>query len=629
MRMKSLLWVIFMRKKRIPADRDMNADVPRRQLSVPLQMLGVFVVGAILYGHTLSVPWYMDDGSFTQNVDNLDLWRALSALFTQRGLTRLTFALNYWAGGLNPVGFHLVNIAIHLASSSLVLLLLLRVFPRRRWYPLLGTLLFVAHPLQTQAVTYTVQRLTSLAGLLFLLALYLFVRARELLAAGAAFRTVRHLGCYLGALLAGALAILAKENAVLLPFALLLFARFFPAGTDTRWRPLLAYVVPFCLAPIWSGVSFVIPLLSGSTTLDKIANSSGLANMEGNSPLRYLFTEFSVLWIYIRMLFLPYGQALDHGYPVSVELLTLKSGVGLLGLAALLFLAIRLRHRQPAISAGILWFFLTLAVESSLIPLDPLFEHRLYLPIFGFAMLVPALVDFVPRPAVRYGMLVLFLLVMALLTWRRNALWKDPVAFYEDNLQLAPHNERLCNNLAVLYMENANSLEKAKSLLESCLQSSPNNVDTQLNLANTLLMMGKKAEAEEEFRRILQFNPHFSDAYVGMGTLFMSQGRLDEAFTYLQRALQENPNSAKAQGKLLEAYMNHGNALDDQGNTAEALAEYSKALAISANNELLHYNLAMALEKAGDRQKANEHYREALRLKPTFSEARLRLEKNL
>ena len=130
---------------------------------------GIVLLGSILYSNTLHVPWYMDDiNNILDNQAVHSLGEAWQALFTSaRGFVNLTFAVNYALGGDNVVGFHVVNIAIHLLTSCLVFLLLKRVFRRNGLFAVGGALIFLAHPLQTQAVTYIVQRATGLAALFF------------------------------------------------------------------------------------------------------------------------------------------------------------------------------------------------------------------------------------------------------------------------------------------------------------------------------------------------------------------------------------------------------------------------------------------------------------------------------
>ncbi|NTU60416.1 MAG: tetratricopeptide repeat protein, partial [Deltaproteobacteria bacterium] len=194
------------------------------------------LLGVLVYAHTLHAPWYLDDhSSILANDAVRNLGEAFSvALEGDRGLTNLTFALNFALGGVRVAGYHLVNIALHLAVSCLTYLLLKRVFPGRRDLALGGSLLFVCHPVQTQAVTYVVQRMTTLSALFFFLGLYLYVRALErglpAPRGGSGAAKLR----YAGALLCGAAAVLVKQNTAVLPVALLLFESYFVPAAAGR-----------------------------------------------------------------------------------------------------------------------------------------------------------------------------------------------------------------------------------------------------------------------------------------------------------------------------------------------------------------------------------------------------------
>jgi protein O-mannosyl-transferase len=556
-------------------------DAPAWRRHAPLLL--VVLLGMLLYGHTLHAPFYLDDaGAIYDNKVIQDLAKAAAGVFTKRGLATLTFALNYRFGELNPVGYHLVNIGIHLGAACLVLLLLRRLFPGRWLPPLFGALIFVAHPLQTQGVTYLVQRMTSLSALLFLLAIYLFALARECLAIGAAFNDRRHLCCYGGALLAGGAAILAKENAVVLPLALCLFAWLTsPVGIEDR-RGLVRYLAPFLVLPLLAVVGYLLMPLFGTPQFDTLGYSRHLRSMEGNSPLNYLATQCSVLWIYLRMLFLPYGQALDHAYPVSRELLTVKSVVGGSGLLGLLGLAWWLRRRQPEISFAIAWFFLTLLVESSIIPLDPLFEHRLYLPVFGLAVLGASLLERLPKLPWQYGMATAVILALAVLTWQRNALWNDPIAFFEDNLRVSPDNERVMFNLGQQYF-----------------------------------LAGGFARGEALVRESIALNPERHFGYLALKELYVSQDRLEEAVGMLRYGI--GHVERKYKGQLLNdlAFI-YGKS----GDYEQAVALLQQAIAEDPAVPATYYNLAQMLMFAGRAQEMEVYLRKTLALDPNHADAR-------
>lgn len=552
---------------------------------------------SLLYGHTLHVPWYLDDGGAIR--DNLlirDLWATLENLATRRGLLNLSFALNYRFAGLSLPAFHLVNIAIHAAAGIVVCLILRRLFPGRPLLALLGALLFVAHPLQTQAVTYLVQRAASLGGLFFLLAFYLYLLAREALTPEGGWRRAAFLAPYLGAVGCGALAVLTKENTVTLPLLLLAYERLFPRAPLRSWRQDLLTVLPFCLAPL----AAVLAVLAQGP-LGGWSPNQELATLAHNSPLHYLATQFQVVWVYLRLLLLPYGQALEHNYPVVASLFEPLTLLGLAGVAGVWWWGWHLRHRLPLAAFGIAWFFLTLAVESSLIPLDPLFEHRLYLPLFG---LLVGVLDRVPawcgeRRAA--GLLLAVLLVCAPLTWQRNRLWNDPVAFHEDNLIKAPESERTLVNLAKLYVEQRRKAE-AQRLLEKALRINPESAPAAKSLAMVYVGEGRQAEAVALLDEAIRRNPADPQRYEDAALLRLILQQPQAAADCLLRGLAATPQSIPLRNNLGVVYAG-------MGRWADAEQAYRQSLALGGVNPKAHDNLGEALVRQGRVAEAARHFR--------------------
>ncbi|MGB9082232.1 MAG: hypothetical protein WCD00_13115, partial [Desulfuromonadaceae bacterium] len=412
-----------------------------------LAWLILAAIGLLIYANNYQVPWYLDDvEGITANRSVQDPRDLAGLLFSSRGPAIASFVLNYALHGESLFGFHLVNNLIHIFTAVFVYHILKRVMDR---WALAGALIFLCHPLQTGAVTYIVQRMSSLCGLFLFISLFACIRAREAAAVEGTMRSLRCCLWYSSMLLFCFLAILTKQNAVFLPVGMVLFDRYFMNDSfrmETKKR-LLFHLPIFILSLVYCFVSFIRPLLSG-------VQASELSAFSGAeiSPLRYLVTEFSVIWVYIRMLFLPYGLTLDHGYPFVTSLISLQSSVALLGLVLLGVFAWRVRHSMPAVSFGICWFFSALAVESTLIPLDALFEHRLYIPMFGFVIVVIDLVRRFITNRLQSWCVVLLITVCALLTIQRNALWAEPIAFYEDNLRKAPHNVRVYTELSYRYI---------------------------------------------------------------------------------------------------------------------------------------------------------------------------------
>jgi hypothetical protein len=296
----------------------------------------------------------------------------------------LSFALNYRVGGLDVTGYHLFNLAVHILNALLVYVLVLRTFQtpflRRgvsnaRAVPiaLLSSLLFVAHPIQTEAVTYIFQRLASLAAFFTLLSLLSYLRSRQ-----SAGRTSA-IGFYGVSVASAVLAMKTKENSFTLPLVIVLFEFLFFTGRFRRRAlrlvPLLLTlaIIPLTLAgsdkPMGDLISDIVPATRG---------------YEGLSRGDYLITEFRVIVTYLRLLVLPIDQNLEYDYPVFrsfTDPQVLSSFLLLLSIALLaLYLLVRSRtgERDAAVVAfGIFWFFITLSVESSIVPIPMLInEYR-------------------------------------------------------------------------------------------------------------------------------------------------------------------------------------------------------------------------------------------------------------
>lgn len=569
-------------------------------------LAGIVLLGGLLYSQTLQVPWYLDDiRAIVENPSIRQLQNALDNLFvSSRGFVDFTFALNYHFGQTELPGYHLVNIAIHLLTSCLVFLLLRRVFRHRPSLALCGALVFVAHPLQTQAVTYIVQRTTSLAALFFFLALYLYVLSRE----APNHRWARHWALYLAALLSGALAVLAKENTAVLPMAIILFDRYFLAKEDRlAWRRQWLIVAPFALAPAVLAIkSLMLPILTEGG-LTHIGGTPDLVHLRHLSPLNYLVTEFSVIWIYLRLLFFPHGQALDYDVPIVATLWSLKNVIALVGVMALLATAVYLRRKLPLVSAGILWFFLSLSVESTIIPLDPVFEHRLYIPMFGFILVVMAGFARLPGKTAWAGG-VLLVGILAILTWQRNQLWNDPIAFYQDNLEQAPRSERVHVELANAYRKQG-FLDQAETLYHQALAINPDYAPTYVNLSVVYVTKKRFFEAEAILLKGLRSKPREYRLYNNLGVLYNRLGQFDQAAAYLKNGLQVNPDNASL-------HFNLALALARLGQRDEAIQHYQRSIALDKTKPDTYFNLGMALYRQGHRQEARLAFEEAARLDP-------------
>jgi hypothetical protein len=362
------------------------------------------VLGFALYGNTINSEFHLDDyPNLVENaaihmtsLDAASLKRALSAsVGGNRPVASLLFALNFRAAQFNVRSFHITSIICHILAGWLLYLFLRRTLLMFRFsgrfdgraglVALLATLVWFAHPIQTQAVTYIVQRANVLSGLFSFAALYIFALIRTS-QAGRGLRALQ----WAGLLLAVLLALGSKETAAVLPLVILLYELYFIrkfefGGLRGKW----AYLVGIILAPL-----LILAADYHRFGMSLFERMGAIYQLRGFTMGERVLTEFRVLVRYLTLLILPLPGRLnlEHEVPVSRGLFspfsTLLSLLVLLGLVALGF---QLARRRPLISFFIFWFFIQLAIESSVVPLELMFEHRLYLPSVSLAVILAAL----------------------------------------------------------------------------------------------------------------------------------------------------------------------------------------------------------------------------------------------
>jgi protein O-mannosyl-transferase len=393
-------------------------------------------VSLLAYSNTFTVPFQFDDDAYVVNNPTLRTFHyfihpseitalgqqsptsfpiALRSAFMTRIVGHLSLAINYHLHGLHVVGYHVVNLMIHILNGILVYLILMATlkteyfssfpftgtFAPRAIIPVACSLLFVTHPIQTQAVTYISQRFTVLAAFFYLLSLLLYIR----------FRTSppsRKRSAYYAVGLGSAVAaMLTKEFTFTLPIIIALFEiTFFSGNGRNRIRTLIPFAAALLIIPV------LIFIQQGTwNALDSTMRSMTAADETNISRINYLLTQFRIIILYIRLLFFPINQNVDHDATVYHSLFALPVFSSFIALLALFSLGVYLyyagnrQEEYPELklaSFGVIYFFITLSVESSFIPLGELTaEYRLYLPSIGIIIAFVSLVVFTGRRSSR------------------------------------------------------------------------------------------------------------------------------------------------------------------------------------------------------------------------------------
>jgi len=623
-----------------------------RSASGPRAAVVIAAATALAYSNTLDATFHFDDVLAIVRNESL---RHLASFWPPSGnryLGYLSFALNYRVGGLDVLGYHVVNILIHVCNALLVTWLTaatLRTPALRRadagplvraYLPLTAALLFAAHPLQTQAVTYVVQRFTSLATLWYLLSLALYAEARLSMGDERA-RTWRAAGLYAGSLLAAVAAMRTKEIGFTLPFVaagyeLLLF------GSGRRTLLLLA--------PL-GATALLVPLglaTGGDSLAEVLANPADFAAEAPAIPRSvYLLTQLRVLVAYLRLVVLPIGQNVDPDVPLSTSvfeprvLLALALLATLATFGAALLLRGRSANRAPEIliACGIAWFFVTSSVESSIIPIrDVMFEHRTYLPMAGLAVALGTGLLWgvervrLPGSHAVHAALAIVVIVgpLGAAAYARNAVWRDDITLWTDAVAKSPGKARAHNNLGAAYEAAGRPDEAAREYaialrlrpvsmqVGSRAALRPDFASATIDLGSAYQALGRFSSAEREYREAIRLDPSRADVHSNLGLTYHAQGRMDDAFREYGEAIRLDPRLAAARSNLANAYLASGR-MDD------AIREFREAIRIEPAFPEAHNNLGVAYQTKGQLDDAVREFREAIRLAPRLPE----LHKNL
>ncbi len=536
------------------------------------------------YGNGLGGPFIWDDLPAVPDNPRIRAlgWAALGG--TSRPLVQLSFALNHALGGLAVGGYHVFNVAVHalaalalfaLAARTLALPRLAPRFGRRApWLAAGIAALWAAHPLQTEAVTYVVQRAESMASLFYLLLLYALARGAD---------SARPWRWHAAAVACMALGTASKPVMATAPLVALLYDRCFLAGS---FRAAVARRRGLYLALV--AALAVLPLALALGPRDWRV-STGFA-LRGLTPGGYALTQLAVVPHYLWQALWPAPLVLDYAWPTARGLADVAPGaLVLLPLLVLTLIGVARNHPLGFLGA---WLFVILAPTSSVFPIaDAAFEHRMYLPLAAPAALavagLAAALDRVPagaRPAARALAVALVLVAVAALfhgTRRRNEDYAGALAIWSDTVAKNPINPRARVQLgqalaaegradeAIAQFETAvrlnpgygravgsltHALDAAGRLAPGeaargyarALELDPDQDWTRADLGLARLREGRPAEAESVFAALLGARPDFAYAHYGMGVALAVEGRRREGRSHIARALELDPGNEAA-----------------------------------------------------------------------------------
>ena len=608
----------------------------------------LLIVGAGIaaYHNSFLGPFVFDDiPAITENPSIRHLWNTrvlvppLTSGTVGRPLANLSMAVNYALGGLNPVGYHIANLCLHVLVALTLFGVLQRTLrlpslrglfeKKSRLLALSITLVWIVHPLLTESVTSVMQRTELIVGAFYLLTFYCFVRS---------IHSPRKAFWHRCAVLASLLGMASKEVMATAPVMILLFDRAFVSGSfkrawTERWRLYLG------LTGTW--VLLGVLVLANRDRNDTVGFGHGVAWWQ------YAFTQCEAIVGYLGLAIWPQKLVFDYGTEVVSSFAAVWPQAVLL-LALLVATVVETMHRPKLGFLGC-WFFGILAPSSSIIPLatQTLAEHRMYLP--SIAVIAAISIAIFLKVNKKAGLVALALVVPALglRTVQRNKDYRSGYDLWSDTVSKRPRNARAYNELGNM-MDATRKTAEALSYYDKALQLKPDYVKAYHNKGQTFLKNGQFTEAVEQFGYALRLKPDYVKALKGMGDALTQAGQSNQAIAAYEKALQLDPTDLAAGDNLGtallragrvdesiarfesvlrvdpedgEAHDNLGAALLQKGDVNAALAHFAAAIRQLPDAAQVHYNYAKALKQAGRTQDAIDEYRKVVQRKPDHAVA--------
>ena len=603
----------------------------------------IVLLGSLTYWNSLAGPFLLDDYvAIVENSDIRRVWSVASFLSVAgespllgRPVVAISFAINYAIGGLNVFGYHVGNIAIHILCA-LALFGLIRRIRHSTTFAFACASLWMLHPLNTEAVNYLTQRTQSMMGLFYFLTLYASVRAHT---------ATRPTPWLVTAVVASVLGMASKQSMVTVPLAVILVDRVFffeslAAALRRRWRFYTA------LAASWLVVAILVLI---GPPYHSVGFSAGV------NPWTYLLNQSVMITRYLALTVWPRGLVADYGHPRALALMDVIPEMAFItALFALTVVALKYRPRLGFLGA---WFFLTLALTSSVAPIatEVGAERRMYLPLAALVVLAVSLVawlaDHVSRmrsaPAPRtvaIASVCVWAVVAASLAARtvtRNREYSSSLELARLTVdrwpsgkarhvlalelwQIGRREEALAHlrealrddsrarfTLGRLLFEDGRQRE-GREQLEEFVRREPlllEAVDATTLIGHALLADGQLDAAARRFRQVLIMQPSYSEAHLGLGDVFLAQQKFDDAIAEYRRYFGGG-------GAREGAWINLGTAFARTGRTDEAIQAFRRATGVNPEAGEAYRNLAAVLLAKGDVSEAVEHARRAVALRP-------------
>jgi len=576
----------------------------------------MILIGGAIYLNSLSNGFHYDDGHHITgnphirsilNIPDFFLDPSLLSGFKSSGgglyrpLLMVSYVFNYSLGGLNPIGYHLVNLVFHIGSAFMIYLIVRKLMlpSLSGFFPALASgFIFLVHPFNSEVVNYITARSSVMCAFFFLLSFWFWIRFRE-----------RNNGLnrwqYTGSLLFFILAMLTKEVAITLPAIFLLYDIL--SGSVRRSKSTGTFILHYL--PFIAGVVLPYMIVRGA-----LVGGTGISSPPAGY-LEHLLTQPTVLLYYMKLLIFPANLSISHVIPTAsgldgLTILFILILVFTIGLA--IWSAMKKGKMGIILSFSIFWFFITILPTTALPLTEMVQENRGYLPGVSFAVIAGVVFSRIggSRTLFRdnkaaipylYGLLVLTLIIYSVSTVIRNHVWKNDITLWSDAAIKAPSSFRARYNLADSYSKSGDFGLSAREYT-AALKLSPDSVPANHNLGVMFLRLNEPDLALKQFMKTTALSPEHSPSYVSIGNILASRKEWVKAEESYQKALRIDKDNS-------DALSSFGLTLMHQGKFSSAIPYLTRALQAKPGWSEVEVMLAYALDSTGRSSEAEVLYR--------------------
>lgn len=537
----------------------------------------------LIYSNTFQASWLLDD---KQNIlenqkihlEDLSLNSLKKTFYAQpekknsnqgninedkeklyRPIPMLTFALNWYFGQKNVTGYHAVNLIIHVIAVFFLYLTFLTIFKTPILYyekyadknnvhfiALLAALLWGMHPIQIQAVTHIVQRMASMAGMFYILGIYLYLKARL------SRNRMMSIIWFCTVLIVFCLALASKQNSAMLPFSLIL--------VEVIFFQTFSYMIRDKFSSLFVWILSLSMIVAGAFIFLKLDPLNLLKGYEirNFTLLERVLTEPRILWFYISQIFYPVADrfSIDHYFQISRSFFDPLSTVfAIIFIISIIILALIYYRKYPIISFAALFFFLNHIIESTIIPLELVFEHRNYIPSFFLFLPIAIFVEFIlsfykgnKKMFVIFFLFFTFLIIFTgFATYTRNLVWRSKYAMWNDAVEKSPEHARPHQNLALCFakIHNENKVIELNKKALFLKDSKPKYAKfiSYFNIGISNAKLDQNDKAIKYFKKALRLDPNGERVNENLATLFLKNGDLDKAKKYIDTLISPEKTS--------------------------------------------------------------------------------------